>query len=285
MAMYQTKRLAQVEGVAENSTATIRLPRGWTYFGVVLTLAEVTPTEITEARLIANGDVIQRLSGLNELDAINQYQGRAAWHATNHPQIIWDFGRPNLLVRPNREVTAIGTGAPPGPGAPKAPGTDPRPISSLSIELDIGATASANPPAISARALQGGPSPSGLILRRDRFTYAPSAAGRFDISDLPRKGPINRVFFWDSAAAINELRVERDGLVVYERNKAENDAIQADGEVIPQAGLFVMDPTELGYGSDSLEIAGVQDLRFILTMAGAGALPVTVEYLTPVGVV
>ncbi len=79
------------------------------------------------------------------------------------------------------------------------------------------------------------------------------------------------------------MRIERDGKVVFDRTKAENEQLQKDEGLNPDAlhngtgNTFCFFPGERGYIGDSLETAGVQDLRFYLTMSGADDFTIAVE--------
>jgi hypothetical protein len=113
-----------------------------------------------------------------------------------------------------------------------------------------------------------------------KYTYSPAGAGVFEISDIPKGPLINKVSFL-SSVNIADITVERDNFIVFERTKAENEAIQTDGVRVPQANCFVYDPTEEGYSAEGLATQGVNDLRFKLNMAGAATVTVIVESLAP----
>jgi hypothetical protein len=154
-------------------------------------------------------------------------------------------------------------------------------ISTLSLEIDIDGAAT-NPVLTAPKAVQSGAisNPNPLLKQIRVFGHDPSAAGDYEISDLPKTGAINRIIF-KSAQTINSMKLERNGYTVFERTKAENEAIQADGVRVPQAGYYVIDFSEEGNGQDWLEVAGVQDLRITLDMAAAGHVDTIVEYINP----
>lgn len=269
MAMKLTRQMPSFEGVAAGATATLRLPIGLSYEQLLITYSGVTLAQINEIRAVANGKTIMRFASGSRLDLMNQFDGRAAAAGV----LTLDFARYGLRTRQAEELTVLGTGIQPSAEFPVS-------LSTLALEVDIDGAAVS--PALSARAVQSMPRPLGLIKQIREYSYNAGAAGEFEISDIP-KGPLfNRVFF--HSANITALRVERDNYTVFERTKAENDLVQADGVRVPQAGVFVFDPTEGGLGAESLETLGVHDLRFILTMSAAGAVPVTVEAMGPLGV-
>lgn len=250
------------EGVAAGQTATCRLPIGRTYEQLLITYSGATLAQLNELRIIANGEVIHRVTELSKLDSMNQFEGRAAAGGV----IIFDFNRFNMRTRAGEEFTALGTGQL----------DDPNKITTLSMEVDIDAAAVG--PALSAKAVQSAPRAVGQIIKTRQYTYTAGAAGEFEISDLPKGDSINKVYFGnDAVIGITKLVIERDNFIEFERTAAENSVIQTDGVRTPQAGYVVYDPTENGNGSENLSTAGVQDLRFRLTLTAAGQVPLTVE--------
>ncbi len=266
MAMMPTRRMPGFEGVAAGNTATLRCPIGLTYQQLLITYSGVTLAQMDEIRVLANGEPIMRFTSGTQLDNINQYEGRAAAAGV----LVIDFARYNLRTRQGEEFTALGTGDP----------NDPQKITTLSVEIDINAAATS--PALSAKAVQSLPRPVGMIKKVRQFNYTVSATGDFEISDLPKGDIINKVVFDNHATiASTKLKVERDNFIVFERTTAENELLQTDGVRVPQAALAVFDPTENGHGAESLETAGVGDLRFTVTAGATGSLPVVVEYIAP----
>lgn len=263
--MKVTKRMPSFEGVAAGSTATLRLPIGLTYEQLLITYSGVTLAQMNEIRVIGNGKTFQRFTSGNRLDTINQYHGRAAADGV----IVIDFTRYGLRTRAGEELTGLGTGVPSKDGSVE--------LSTLALEVDIDGAASA--PALSCKAVQSKPQPLGLIKHVREFGYNPAASGEFEISDIPKGHLFNTVHFVSSD--VNSLRVERDGYTVFERAAAENTLLQTDGERSPQSGVFTFDPTEIGNGGETLQTAGVYDLRFIVDMDASGALPVVVESIAP----
>ena len=252
------------EGVAAGQTATCRLPIGRTYEQLLITYSGATLAQLNELRIIANGEVIHRITELSKLDDMNKYEGRAAASGV----IVFDFNRFNMRTRAAEEFTALGTGAL----------DDPRKITTLSLEIDIDGAAIGS--ALSAKAIQSAPRFAGEIIKTKQFNYTAGAAGEFEISDLPKGDKINKVYFGnDTANGYTTLTVERDNFIEFERSKAENEVVQTDGVRVPQADYLVYDPTENGNGSESLATEGVQDLRFRLNLTAGGAVPVTVEYI------
>ncbi|PHS23389.1 MAG: hypothetical protein COA83_09880 [Methylophaga sp.] len=267
MPVNLNRKMQAFEGVGAGQTATARLPVGLRFHNVMFAYSGVTLAQMTEIRIIANGKVIQRLIGADVLDSINRFDGRNSAAGI----ITIDFERFGLRTRSGSELTVIDTTA-------KKQG-DPNKITTLSIEVDIDGAA-LSPVLGVPKAKQSGAisNPSNVMKHIRVFGYDPAGSGEFQISDLPKIGAINRIFL-KSAATINSIKVERNGYVISDLDKAENEVNQADGVRVPQAGYYVVDFTEGGNGQDWLEVAGVQDFRLSLDMAAAGHIDVLVEYL------
>jgi len=266
-----------VNGVAAGSTATLNLPIGLSYHGLLFTMGGTTMTLalITEIRVKANGRAIYTVSGA-DLDKHNLFEGRAAASGT---QFYLDFERYGLEIfggsNPNdaiggRELTAIGTGVPQVNNGPIE-------LSTLQIELDISASASA--PTLSAKALQAPPRSLGFLKKRRKFTYAPGGALEFEIADLPRGDLIDKIFILSAGDKITRVKLERDNFLAFDRTPDENNLVQFDGVRVPQTAMFVLDPSEMGRGDEALVTAGVNDMRLKVTVSGADTLTLYVDYL------
>lgn len=259
-----TTKMPSFEGVSAGATATLRLPIGRTYEKLIIAYSGVTLAQMQEIRLVGNGKTIRRYVGAGLVDAINKFDRQNAAGGL----LTLNLSRPGLITKAGREDTLLGTGVAPTEQYPAT-------LTTLQLEIDIAAAATA--PVLSCKAVQSSPRPLDKVLKVRRFGYAPSAAGEFEIADLPRGDLINRIVF--ESDKITAIRIERDNRVIFERTKAENEDIQSNGVRTPQTGYFIYDPTEEGYGSEPLVTAGVQDLRIVLTMSAADQVPVNVEYI------
>jgi len=264
-----TRKMPSFEGVAAGQTATCRLPIGLSFNTLLITYSGATLAQLDAIRLVANGEAIQSITEMSKLDSLNQFDGRAAAAGV----IALDLERYGLLTRAGKEVTVVGTGI-------QDRTVDPNPITTLAIEIDINAAAVS--PVLSCKAVQSPAQPAGVVKKVKEFTYTISATGEFQISDLPRKGLINRIFIGnDSTIALSQVKVERDNFTVFERSSAENELIQSDGVRVPQADYWVIDPSEEGYAAEPISLEGVNDFRLYLTATATGQCPVTVEYIAP----
>lgn len=264
MSLKLTRQMPSFEGVAAGQTATLRLPIGFSYNQLLVTYTGVTLAQMTQLRVVANGQVIHRYQSGTVLDSMNQYESRTAAGGL----LIIDFERFNMRTRAGEEFTVLGTGM----------AKDPTPVTTLSLEIDIDAGAAA--PALSARAVQSVPRALGLIKKIRTFSYSPTGAGDYDISDLPKGDLINQIFFGPSAGNITRLQVFRDNFTVFDRTSTENTRMQNDGVRTPASFTgYVYDPTENGNGSEQLITANVNDLRFTLSVSAAMTITTGVVYL------
>jgi len=270
--MIPSRKMPSFEGVAAGQTATCRLPIGLTYEQLLITYTGATLAQLDAARLVANGEVIQTWTEMTKLDDVNKFDGRAAASGT----IVLDLQRFGMLTRAGKEVTNLGTGI-------QDRTVDPNPITTLQIEIDINSAATT--PTLAATAIQSPAAPAGLVKKVKEFTYTVSATGENQVSDLPKKGLINRIIIGnDSTLGISKVVVERDNFKMFERTSAENELIQTDGVRVPQADYWVIDPSELGYSAEPISLDGVNDFRLYITTTGTGQMPITVEYIAPLEV-
>lgn len=263
-----TRKMPPFEGVGAGQRATLRLPVGLRFHKLLIPYSSLTPAQIDEIRVIANGKTIQRYTGGAVLDSINQFDGRAAAAGI----LTLDFERYGLRTRAGSELTVIDTTKPKDPNQVQ--------ITTLTVEIDINSGA-LTPALGETKAVQSGAAAnSNPLLKHVRvFGYDPAGSGDYEISDLPKMGAINRILFLSPTAVINSIKLDRDGYTVFERDQAENEVIQADGVRVPQATYYAVDFSEEGNGQDWLEVRGAQDVRFRLNMAAAGHVDAIVEYI------
>lgn len=279
--MRTTRQLPSLQGVAASQTATLNLPIGLTYHSILLTYSGVTLAQMTEVRIKGNGRLIQTYSAA-DLDSINKYTGL---QGSAGGLITLPFDRENLITREGQELTAIGTGAPFDPnqfladGRTFNPNYNPTPLTTFQLEIDL---AAGSTPVLSAKAIQSAAKPLGAMIKRRRFNYNPTGAGTFEISDLPKGDLIDKIYIKQSVDAVTKVTLERDNFIVFERTKAENNFIQTDGVRVPQSNWFVIDPTENGYGSESI-VTLVNDFRLKIDTSGPVALTIYVDYLGGLG--
>lgn len=266
-------KLPPFSGVIAGSTAVANLAIGRRYHSLNLFYSGATLAQLNEIRVIANGEVIHRYSG-DQRDTMNKFDSRDAAAGI----LIIPFDRYRLNTRVGKEMTALNTGSQDEKG---------RMISTLSVEVDIDGAAVA--PVLSLRAVQserlsGGP---GVILRVKKRDI--SLIDGLEMENLaggingqnPAAQMLNKIYL--GSANVTDALILRDNFTMFDRDKAENDFEQNNGERVPQAGYFVIDPTEAGDGGEPYQLEGYQDFRIRLAASGAANMTVITEFLGELG--
>lgn len=129
-----------------------------------------------------------------------------------------------------------------------------------------------------------------LICRRHTMTYVAAAAGTFALP-IPHLDPsgggsaYRRIYLY--GANITSIKTIREGIAEHEVTKAQNEASQKDNFKVPQANLFVFDPTQLGQmqGSvwDTRPAVGVRSAQFLATFSAGETIVVETEELIGLG--
>lgn len=266
MSLKTTRKGQSFESVGKGQTAVTRIPIGLSLERILVPFSGVTLAEMTEARLVANGETIRTWRNLTKLDTMNQFDGMAATNGI----LVFNLIRHGLRTRSGEEFTKLGTGKPRSEN-------NPNPITTLALEIDVDDAAVSAPVFGIPKLHQDLPDLTGAILKTKQYNYSPTGAGIFEIADLPKGELINRIFFFTPNNRIKSLEVERDNFVSFSRSTSENELLQSEGQRVPQAGVWVYDPTENGNGSEGLPTHNVQDLRFRLDMSAAENVDVVVE--------
>lgn len=261
-----------VQGVSAGSIATLDMPIGLTYHGLLI---NGDLDDLDQLRLLGNGRTLFTVDA-DDLDTHNLFDGRSQASAT---QFYLDFERYGLdnavgadvaeTIR-GRELTAIGTGIRPNEANPIE-------LSTLQLEMDIKSAAVS--PSFSAKALQSPARRLGFLKKRRKFNHTVSGAGEFEISDLPRGDLIDKIYIHTANGNINRVKMEKDNFLAYDRTPDENNLIQLDGVRVPQDNLFVIDPSERGRGDEAIVTNDVSDFRLKIDLSGADTLTIYVDYL------
>lgn len=274
------QKMPAAPSVAVGSTTTFRLPIGRRYHALQLVGSGTAfaPSDISEIRLLVNNKVIQRYSGADR-DMMNQFDGReAASESATAFKLVLPFDRYGILTKAGEEETALNTGS-------LDPNTG-KIINSLSVEIDV---ASGTAPALDMYAttserLDGGPGTVPYILKSTRDF---AAAQQYDIADLPRGGVttqfIDKVVMKPSTSTLDTLKVLANQYTLFERSASLNERLQRDGVRVPQAGVYVIDRTEHGYGGDPFDVRGLDDWRVQVTTGAALTLTLYTHYMGGLG--
>jgi hypothetical protein len=286
MTVKATIKLPNPEGVAAGSTATFRIPVGqrihklWLRFNYNASTQNLA--DFTEIRLYINSQVFQRYTA-TQRNALNQFDG----YTTTNGELLIPFDRHGLKQMSAEEETALNTGV-------KA--EDGRSITSMymEVDLDAGMTIAASDLTLyalvsdSIKTLASGkPAGPGTIpyIRLETRTVA-GADSDFQISDLvnpgvnaPDKVALSRITFIPSANNITNLRIDRNQYELFNRPDALNRAIQNNGVRVPQSGYYTIDTGENGNGGDLVDLLGITDYRYRLSVDGAMTITTLSEYM------
>jgi len=200
MSLKTTRKGQSFESQGKGMTAVSRLPIGLSFERILIPFTGVTLAEMTEVRLVANGETIRTFRSAAKLEAQNKFDGMAATDGI----LVINLVRHGLRTRAGEELTKIGTGAPRNNDSGSAM-YNPNPITTFSLEIDVDAGAT-NPPVFGVPKLhQDLPGPTGAIIKSKQYNYSPGGSGTFEIADLPKGELINRIFFYSPNNKIDSL--------------------------------------------------------------------------------
>lgn len=279
-------------GVAANSLGTLACPMNLRYHNIFFRTNATFDAEFTLLTVKVNAQPIMTFTPA-DLDYWQQYHGFPPF-ATNNMYVI-PFDRSHMHTRAGNEETALNC---------SVPGPDGIAIRTLTIEIQFAGGA------ITPQILEviaecsdpvrdiGGP---GSIRRVIPYTRTAGGAGILEIPDFQFGSSalrfIQSVHF--NTGLITALRILRKNIPIAEFGAlatiSQVNAGTARGH-FPQAGWVVYDTSRLGYGAndiplDTMDRSGsnlpdgtpilvnINDLRFLLTVSGAGSIPTLVEYM------
>lgn len=251
------KRMPSFQAVAAGQTAICNLPLGMSYHqlllryqanegaGVVDATEAVMADDITEIRIIVDGDTKVQMSGVEAI-ALAKFYGQTVMAGT----LPIFFSRPWLRSIEAEDEIAFGTAD----------------LQTFNIEVDI--KAGTTSPSLSAYAVQGPNMPLGryIAIRRFGQTYA-GAAGDFEISDLPR-GPYGLLAIHFNTPNIERVEVETNQVKVFEADRSLAETYYAQTKRVWQSGYWHVDLTPTNRLRDNLPLV-LSDFRVRLAMTGA----------------
>lgn len=289
--MKLTIQMPSPTGVAASSTAITPLPIGFSFETLYLVMGgtSFTVAMITGIRLVANGQIIMQYYSGSDCDSMNQFNGRAA-QATARILAI-DCVRFNNKTKEAIEITKLGTGlavdnnqSMTGASGQQVrnPNYNPYPVQTLQLEMDISAAVSANL-TLKVYAKLSAASVTGLIRKVRAITYVPPSTA-YEIADFPKGDLIDKVFFKTGAnPKLTNVILLKDQVKQFDRSNTLNTMITTDGKFrTVQSGWFVHDTCEEGFGTETIQTLGVNDLRYQLTFSssfGNNTMPTYIDYL------
>lgn len=210
------------EAVAAGQTATAKIVPSNTLRAARIIYSGVTLAQMTEIRLVVNGDVIRRYRGGDELNRENQFLGRAAAAGT----LIFDMERYHQLADAGRQLTSLGMGL-----------ADSARFIANTVEIEIDIDAAAAGPVLRLGLDLTLPGRTGEVLHRRIRNLSADGSGEQEFNDLLLGG--EQVYMMEFASQrMTDLKIERNNSVAFERSRADNRQIQVDEGLNPGALLF-----------------------------------------------
>lgn len=254
--------------VVAGQKATLQLPIGVTYNGVLLGLTNVTKAQLTRIVVRTNKKIHIDASG-SHLDAMNTYKGGAV----DAGFLLIDFTEHQAKDILSEFAGSIGTG---------------EGVSSLTVEVTI--DGAAVNPALKSWGMVSSPAAlSGNIHTMIPQTVSYSGAGTWDL-ELPHgEGSahvIKRVWlFKDSGAGVvSEVEAKKNGLEIHKLPAAANEFIQKHYEGTPPASCYCVDFVAGNHvAGEALTTKDAQDLRLKITTSGAITLTYYIESFANLG--
>lgn len=262
--MNRIKNAPFVNVVAGNK-ATLSLPVGYTYHGILLQLGGTfTKAQCSRIVVRVNEKIIQDISGTN-LDLVNTFKGGAV-SATN---LMIDFTEHQAKDIASELSGSIGTQTG---------------VSRLTIEIDIAAGAVS--PTLTSWSFVSGPtdlSPNIAMMIPQTVSY--SGAGTWDL-EIPH-GPQSAHMYkrvWLFGSNIDSVVVKKNGLEVDDSNRAANEFMQTHYESTPNAAFYCVDFTIMGHTiGEIMTSRDAQDMRLKITTLGASTITYFLDSLGDLG--
>lgn len=271
--MKLLKKLPTIANVAAGNTVSINLPVGNTYEQIVLYTKGVTNEQLKNVVLELNGRMISEFPNAARLVSIDKHYNRPQTDGA----VTFHFNRPELQLLQERRFFGLDTNQSQG-------------IQTAIIRMDIDADAAA--PELEAYAMtsQSVPGAPNFLTKVRRFIVPVSAAGQFDIDNIPR--PVGasiaaiHLYMPDTDDADALCQVTKAEMLVDSVNWHEPNATQAAnfqkafGRVPQVADSTVIDNMLEGDMRHALALTqNIQDFRLRCVAASAGQVEIMVEYI------
>lgn len=239
--------------VVAGQKATLQLPIGVTYHGILLRLINVTKAQLDRIVVRTNKKIHVDVTG-SHLDAINTYKGGAVDAAF----ILIDFTEHQAKDALSEFAGSLGTG---------------EGVSSLTVEVDINAAA-VNPAISSWSMVSNAAALSGNIAGLIPQTVNFAGAGTWDL-ELPHGAGSAHVLkrVWLFGAGITAVEGKKNGIEIHKLPAAANEFIQKHYEGTPPANCYCVDFVAGNHvAGEALTTKDAQDLRLKITTSGAATI-------------
>ena len=244
--MRRTIPINDISGVGPGQKATVRIVEALAYHGILIDFDNVTAAQVLSVRVFYNDVEAMSFVGA-DLDDMLEYFEYAAYGANGLLYI--PFAAPGMLDQAQEEGTAVHVGVQYKDGSI---------VKSMRVEIELsGAVVN---PGIRAfgivRDAVPGLEPWFPFVRQTTLEAQSSGIKSFnDVVDIKagREAFCTQVFF--KTATITNLLVQRNGIDMFDRSVVVNERIQVNGVRTPQAGWYVFDTRENGYGNGADALA------------------------------
>lgn len=271
--MRSLEKLPTIANVAAGNTVSITLPVGNVYEKIHVYHTNATLAQMKNLSLELNGRKISEWPSADRLVSMSKHY--------NRPELTGaftiDFTRPELHDLKQRRFFGLDTGNTQG-------------ISTAAIKLDIDAAATGVELVAFAEKSNAVPGVPNFLTKIRRFIVPVSAAGDFDIDNLPRPAGASiaaiHMYMADGVDADLLCDVTKAMLLVNNSNWHDIDAAKAAdiqtyyGRTPQTTEASVIDLTLDGDIQHALPLNNtINDMRIRATAASAGQVEVMVEYI------
>jgi hypothetical protein len=278
----RTKLYPNVPAITAGQPFQIRLPvPGPTIDGLLLRAhtTKVGPAlaDITNIRVVVDGNTLYDYATAAVLDELNQWHGRDA--ASGAGSSASPFLIPIYFRRP--EVTSFGALS--EIYAERATSLRTKGVKSAWVELTVASDWTAASVECYAEESPFVDEAPGQIVRVKRFNHPGAASGDQNIlHDIPRgKGATGIIAVHFKDADVSNVTVEESGFAVVSRvRKAVLHELASQNGRSAQSGYTHLDFCHNGNLNEVLLVHPQRDLRGLITLDNSGAFDYYVEYLT-----
>lgn len=277
--MKSLKKLPTIANVSAGNTVSINLPVGNTYEQIALYHEGVTPAQLKNITLEVNGRTVSEWPNGERLVSMDKHFNRPQTDGA----ITFHFNRPELHLLQERRFFGLDTNSSQN-------------ITTAIIKMDIDAAAAA--PVLEAFALvsQSVAGAPNYLTKVRRFIVPVSAAGQFDIDNIPRPmgASIGAIHLYmpdtaedgDALCQITKAELLVDNVNWHDLDAVKAAAFQKNYGRVPQTGdAAVIDNILEGDVRHALALTDtIQDFRLRCIAASTGQVEVMVEYIDTWGV-
>lgn len=263
--MLNPTPLPTIANVAAGNTVSVTLPVGNVYETVYLYYTGATAAQLKNIKTELNARMVSEFSDGARLISVNNHYKRTEISGC----LTFHFKRPELHQLGDKRFFGLDTSASQG-------------ITSANIKLDIDAgatTPTLKAYAIKTQAVQGVPN---YLTKMRRFIVPVSAAGQFDIDNIPKPigASIGAIHLYMASGAVSKADLLVDNVSWHDVPKAVAADFQTANNRTPQTSdSTVIDLILDGDVKHALPLNGtIQDMRLRCEAGATGQVEILVEY-------